>query len=78
MQEIHAHEVLHMMEGNSYSKATLKEAIKNKFGAYARFYSCCAENMDIDTLITFLKSKGKFMPTDNGFTVDISKVCEHD
>lgn len=27
MEQLHAHEVLHMMEGNSYSEASLKEAI---------------------------------------------------
>ena len=32
MEQLHAHEVLHMMEGNSYSEITLKEAIINKFG----------------------------------------------
>ena len=49
MEQLHAHEVLHMMEGNSYSEASLKEA----------------------------KQKGKFMPVENGFTVDITKVCNH-
>ena len=54
MEQLHAHEVLHMMKGNSYS-----------------------ENMDIDELIDFLKMKGKFMSTDEGFTVDTTKVCNH-
>ena len=52
MEQLHAHEVLHMMEGS-------------------------AENMDADELIVFLKQKGKFMPVENGFTVDITKVCNH-
>ena len=33
--------------------------------------------MDADELIVFLKQKGKFMPVENGFTVDITKVCNH-
>ena len=40
-------------------------------------YTCSAENMDADELIVFLKQKGKFMPVENGFTVDITKVCNH-
>ena len=32
MEQLHAHEVLHMMEGNSYSEASLKEAIVKTFG----------------------------------------------
>lgn len=77
MEQLHAHEVLHMMEGNSYSEASLKEAIIRKFGAEQRFYTCSAEDMDADVLIEFLKMKGKFMPAEAGFTVDISKVCSH-
>ena len=71
MEQLHAHEVLHMMEGNSYSEASLKEAIVKTFGEDQRFYTCSAENMDAD------EQKGKFMPVENGFTVDITKVCNH-
>ncbi|WP_459190256.1 YecH family metal-binding protein [Parabacteroides sp. APC149_11_2_Y6] len=77
MEQLHAHEVLHMMEGNSYTEETLKEAIIMKFGKDQRFYTCSAENMNIDELIEFLKQKGKFMPSNEGFTVDITKVCNH-
>ena len=83
MEQLHAHEVLHMMEGNSYSEASLKEAIVKraafveKFGEHQRFYTCSADNMEVDELIGFLKRKGKFMPAGEEFTVDISKVCSH-
>jgi probable metal-binding protein len=77
MEQLHAHEVLHMMEGNSYSEDSLKEAIIKRFGEKQTFYACSAEDMDIDELIMFLKARGKFMPANDGFTVDISKVCNH-
>ena len=77
MEQLHAHEVLHMMEGNSYSEASLKEAIVKTFGEHQRFYTCSADNMEVDELIGFLKRKGKFMPAGEEFTVDISKVCSH-
>lgn len=77
MEQLHAHEVLHMMEGNSYSEASLKEAIIRKFGAEQRFYTCSASDMNAEELIVFLKQKGKFMPTEAGFTVDITKKCDH-
>ncbi|MFV0587450.1 YecH family metal-binding protein [Bacteroides reticulotermitis] len=77
MEQLHAHEVLHMMEGNSYSIASLKEAIIEKFGKEQHFYACSADDMNVDELIVFLQNKGKFMPADNGFTVDITKVCDH-
>jgi len=75
MEQLHAHEVLHMMEGNSYSESSLKEAIIRKFGEH--LYTCSAEDMDADKLIEFLKAKGKFMPAADGFTVDVTKVCSH-
>ena len=78
MEQLHAHEVLHMMEGNNYTESSLKEDIIEQFGKDQKFYACSAEDMDIDELIVFLKNKGKFMPSnDNGFTVDVSKVCSH-
>lgn len=77
MEQLHAHEVLFMMEGNSYSEASLRAAIIDKFGESQRFYTCSAENMSVDELIVFLKQKGKFMPADDGFTVDTTKVCSH-
>ena len=76
MKSIHAHEVLRMMEGNSYNVDTLKEAIIDRFGDDARFYTCSAEGLDAGQIIEFLTAKGKFIPTDNGFTMDLSKVCK--
>ena len=77
MEQLHANEVLHMMEGNSYSESSLKEAIIRKFGEHQHFYTWSAEDMDADALIEFLKAKGKFMPVADGFTVDITKVCNY-
>ncbi len=75
-KDIHAHEVLRMMEGNSYSVESLNEAIIAKFGADTRFHTCSAEGLDSKQIIEFLTAKGKFKPTDDGFTMDITKVCD--
>lgn len=72
---IHAHEVLRMMEGNSYSREDLKVAIIEKFGIEQLFYTCSAENMTTDEIINFLENKDKFMPSGEGFTVNLEKVC---
>lgn len=77
MEQLHAHEVLHMMEGNSYTELSLREAIIQKFGEQQHFFTCSANNMDVDTLIEFLKRKEKFIPANGGFTVDMTKVCNH-
>lgn len=57
MKQLHAHEVLHMMEGNSYSESSLRDAIIQKFGKDQRFYTCSAENMNVYELIEFLKKE---------------------
>ena len=54
MEQLHAHEVLHMMEGNCYTEASLRAAIDEQFGELQRFYTCSADNMEVDELIGFL------------------------
>ncbi|MFQ8827042.1 MAG: YecH family metal-binding protein [Alistipes sp.] len=76
-EPLHAHEVLRMMEGRSYTENSLKKAIAERFGAGRRFYACSESGMSIDRLIDFLKEKGKFKPMNDGFTVDLSKMCNH-
>lgn len=75
----HGHEVLAMMYGHSYAtREELIEAIIARFGAEERFYTCSAENLTAAGLVDFLEARGKFMPaSDNGFTADRSKVCNH-
>ncbi len=76
---IHGHEVLQMMQGNSYSsKEELVKAIISRFGETERFYTCSAEGMTAAQLVDFLEQRSKFMPAhSDGFTVDTSKVCNH-
>ena len=74
----HGHEVLAMMQGHSYTEQSLLEAIIDRFGADERFYTCSAENLTAQGLIDFLKDHGKFMPANEGFTVDTTKVCNNE
>lgn len=77
-EQIHAHEVLHMMEGHSYTKASLRQAIIDKFGADQLFHTCSAEGLTVDELIQFFTERGKFVPTEaDSFTVNSSKICNH-
>ena len=75
----HGHEVLHMMEGNSYAnKQALIDAIIERFGAEERFYTCSAEGLDARQLVNFLDDRGKLMDTDDGgFTVNLGMMCQH-
>lgn len=61
----------------TYSVASLRAAIDNKFGADARFYTCSAENMTANELIAFLAQRGKFLPQEDGFSTSADKICNH-
>lgn len=73
----HGHDVLRMMEGNSYATTDeLVAAIVARFGADERFYTCSSSDLDARALVAFLESKGKFKPSGTGFTMDRTKVCK--
>ncbi len=75
----HGHDVLHMMEGNSYAtKESLVKAIIEKFGPEETFHTCSVEGLSAEELVDFLEQRGKFMPSqEDEFTVDSSKICNH-
>lgn len=61
----------------SFTRASLKTAIDNRFGPDARFFTCSAENMTADELILFLAQKGKFVERGEGFSTLPEKICSH-
>jgi len=61
----------------TFTRASLKTAIDNRFGAEARFFTCSAENMTADELIGFLAQKGKFIDREGGFSTALEKICSH-
>lgn len=75
----HGHDILHMMEGNSYhSKSELVDAIIGRWGSEETFHTCSAEGMTAAEIVDFLDERGKFMDTpDGGFTVNLLRVCNH-
>lgn len=79
MMDIHAHEVMRMMleSEEGFSRDSLARAITERFGADARFCSCSAEGMDVDTVIDFLESRGKFVDAGGGFNTLQTKICAH-
>lgn len=78
-EQIHGHEVMEMMlsSNRSYSKNSLCEAITDRFGKEARYYTCSQDNMTAEDLVDFLESKGKFIETDTGFNTSPDKMCDH-
>ena len=78
MKQIHGHEVLEMMmdSGKSYTRESLVREIEAKFGADARFYTCSAGNLTAEQLVTFLDSRGKFVPRGGGFQTSPDLMCQ--
>ncbi|MGY3859568.1 YecH family metal-binding protein [Aeromonas intestinalis] len=78
-QSIHGHEVMEMMleQGGQFSRASLKQAIGQHFGADARFHTCSASEMDAEALIDFLAKRGKFIESGEGFQTSADKICNH-
>ena len=79
MPDIHAHEIMHMMleHREGFSRESLAQAITERFGADARFYSCSASGMDVPAVIAFLESRGKFVARADGFNTAPDKICNH-
>ncbi len=77
--EVHGHEVIAMILASRqpYSRESLTAAILARFGPAARFYTCSASGMSAAGLVAFLEEHGKFMPYEDGFTVDPARVCSH-
>ena len=77
--QIHGHEVMQMMLelDEEFSRDSLTQAINDRFGAGARFHSCSASGMDVDAVIDFLESRGKFVARVSGFNTATDKICSH-
>ena len=79
MTDTHAHEVMHMMleQDGGFSRESLTKAIIDRFGADATFCSCSAAGMDVNAVIDFLESRGKFVVRGDGFSTLESNICNH-
>lgn len=78
-EQIHGHDVMAMMieSGKVYTRDSLRADIVERFGKEARFYTCSAESMTPDELISFLEARGKFREAGGGFQTDKGQVCDH-
>lgn len=79
INSVHGHEVMNMMveSDKTYTKESLADDIRKKFGEKTVFYTCSAENMSAEQIVDFLEKKGKFINSEKGFTTDKEKICNH-
>lgn len=73
-KHVHGREVkqMAMASGKSMTRESLHQEIIERFGEETRFYSCAAENMTADELISFFETNGKLNLQDYSFD-----PCEH-
>ena len=78
-KRVHGHEVKRMAieSGKSYTRESLISAIDEKFGKDATFYSCAADNMTADELISFFENNGKVSAPDYNFSESTGHQCNH-
>ncbi|WP_421226600.1 YecH family metal-binding protein [Aeromonas jandaei] len=78
-QSVHGHDVMEMMleQDGQFTRASLKQAMAQRFGADARFHTCSASEMDAEALIDFLGARGKFIEAGEGFQTRADKICNH-
>ena len=56
---------------------SLARAITDRFGTDATFCSCSADGMDVEAVIDFLESRGKFVAIEDGFNTAQDRICNH-
>lgn len=78
-ERIHGHEVKQMvMESDvRHTRDSLISAIIDKFGEETRFYSCSADAMTAEELISFFESNGKLNQENYTFFSGPEHTCNH-
>lgn len=76
---IHGHEVMDAMQasGRLFTRESLAAFISERFGPHSRFHTCSADGMTASELVNFLAERGKFVGTEEGFTLNPVRVCQH-
>lgn len=75
--DYHAHALLDMMEGKTFTDESLLAATLQQFGVDATFHTCSIQGQSAQEIITFLKNKGKFIDVEGGYTVNTAARCHH-
>jgi probable metal-binding protein len=79
-EPIHGHEIIELVDGHpeGIASGTLTEAVAQKFGTDALFFTCSAENMSLPELLTFLGDRDKVRLRDGLVFPGGSAACSHD
>jgi probable metal-binding protein len=75
----HGHEVMRMMleAERAFSREELVAAIQERFGRDATFFTCSAEGLDAEGIVSFLEARGKFVGRPGEYGMSPDKICNH-
>lgn len=76
---VHGHDVMDAMVASNrlFTRESAAAFIIEKFGLGTRFHTCSASEMTAQDLVDFLATRGKFVGSEEGFTVNTQRVCQH-
>lgn len=75
--EIHAHNVLNLLNEKPMTREELVEVLANEYGAEARFHTCKLNNLDLDSLLTFFFKMEKVVQDGDKIMTNMARVCSH-
>jgi len=77
---IHGHEIMHLItDFGPIPRLSLQAKVEEIYGIGATFHTCSANEMNIDTLLTFLLERGKIQQGPNGLTMHgDAHICENE
>lgn len=79
IDQIHGHEIMAIVAGSpaGITVGDLAEKAAREYGAAARFFTCSAENMNLDELLAFLGGKDKLQIVDGRVVTGGAPACNH-
>lgn len=66
-----------LASGRLFTRDSLTAFVVDRFGLGTRFHTCSAAGMTAAELVDLLADRGKFVGTEEGFTVNTNRVCQH-
>ncbi|MEI6036091.1 MAG: YecH family metal-binding protein [Verrucomicrobiae bacterium] len=78
--QVHGHEIMSLVAKypEGIEVATLSDIVEHEFGSGTRFFTCSAEGMTLQELMTILVERGKFQLRDNRLFPGDAPACNHD
>jgi probable metal-binding protein len=79
-QNVHGHDILGRIiaAGGTLPLSVLRNAALESYGAEAAYFTCSAQGMSFDELMTFLAQRNKIAIAGDTVTVFAQNMCNHD